>query len=155
MNRLSRQKQLISSWGGAIATVGWKKYNFSPPSIKPKPRLCRWPVVNMAWSAPIYYERGLFSIVVCSERVRYERGLLSTCMVCYVHGLLWTWSVMNVVCFERGLLWIGLLWIGLLGTGLLWTGLLWTWSVMNMVCYERVCCQQVCYERSLQWMGLF
>jgi len=35
-------------------------------------------------------------------------------------------SVMNVVCYERSLLW----------TGLLWMGLLWTWSVMNVVCYE-------------------
>jgi len=33
----------------------------------------------------------------------YERGLLWT-------GLLWTWSVMNVVCYERGLLWTGLSW---------------------------------------------
>jgi len=39
-------------------------------------------------SALICYERGLFSIVVCSERVRYERVLLSTCMVCYERGLL-------------------------------------------------------------------
>ena len=44
---------------------------------------------------------------------------------------------MNVVCYERGLL---------------WTGLLWTWSVMNVVCYERglfrmVCYEHVCFER--------
>jgi len=37
------------------------------------------------------------------------------------------WSVMNMVCYEHGLL---------------WTGLLWTWSVMNgsvmnVVCFER------------------
>ena len=48
-------------------------------------------------------------------------------MVCYEHGLLWTWSVMNMVCYEHGLLW--------------------TWSVMNMVCYEWVCYERVCYER--------
>jgi len=79
-------------------------------------------------------------------------------MVCYEHGLLWTWSVINmVVCYERGLLWFlwtgllwtlsltnvvsyecgGLLWTGLLWTGLFWRGLLWMWSVMNVVCYER------------------
>jgi len=39
---------------------------------------------------------------------------------------------MNVVCYERGLL---------------WTGLLWTRSVMNAVCYE-----EACYERGLFWM---
>jgi len=62
------------------------------------------------------------------------------------------WSVMNVGCYERGLLW----------TGLLWTRLLWTWSVMKVVCYgrgcyervcyERVCYEQVCYERGLFWV---
>jgi len=25
-------------------------------------------------------------------------------VVCYDHCLLWTWSVMNIVCYERGLL---------------------------------------------------
>ena len=69
-------------------------------------------------------------------------------------------SVVNVVCYEHGLLWKGLL-----STSLLWTQsamngsvlkmvcyelvcyvrcLLWTWSVMNVVCYELVC-----YERGL------
>ena len=57
-------------------------------------------------------------------------------VVCYERGLLWTWSVMNVVCYEwvcyeRGLLWMGLLLTGLLWTwsvlnGLLWAGLFWT-----------------------------
>ena len=50
-------------------------------------------------------------------------------------------SIMNVVCYDRGLL---------------WTGLLWMWSVMNVVCYERVCYEQVSFERTpqgtiLQW----
>ena len=46
---------------------------------------------------------------------------------------------MNVVCYERGLL---------------WTGLLWTWSVMdgsvmNVVYYERVSSELVCYQHYL------
>jgi len=50
-------------------------------------------------------------------------------MVCYERDLLWTrsvmnWSVMNVVCFQM-------------------------WSVINVVCYERVCYELVCYERGL------
>jgi len=56
----------------------------------------------------------------------------------------WTWSVMNAVCYERGLL---------------WTGLLRTSSVTNAVCYELVCYEQVCYEHGLLsgllWTGLF
>ena len=44
---------------------------------------------------------------------------------------------MNMVCYERGLL---------------WTGLLWTWSVINMVCYERVWYEQVCNEPGLFWV---
>jgi len=57
-------------------------------------------------------------------------------VVYYERGLLWTWSVMNVVCYERGLLW--------------------TWSVMNLVCYELnvICYELVCYERGLLLMGL-
>jgi len=44
-------------------------------------------------------------------------------------GLLWTWSVMNgsvmnVVCYERCLLW----------TGLLWTGLFWKGTISNKAC---------------------
>ena len=81
-------------------------------------------------------------------------------VVCYERGLLWTWSVMNVVCYERGLLWtwsiLNVVCYDLVcyelvcyKCGLIWTGLLWTWSVMNVVCYERVC-----YERGLLWMGL-
>jgi len=54
--------------------------------------------------------------------------------VCYKCSVLWTWSVMNVVCDERGLLW----------TGLLRTGLFWMRSVMNVVYYER----------GLLWTGL-
>ena len=50
----------------------------------------------------------------------------------YECSVLWTWSVMNTVCYERGLL---------------WTALLWTWTFINVACYERVC-----YERSLLWM---
>jgi len=127
--------------------------------------------------------------VVCFERVHnecglYQRALSVMMMVCYVlvcyeHGLLWIWSVMNrsvmnvvcfqmwsvmnMVCYERGLLWM---WSVMNGSimnmvcyegGLSWTGndergLLWTWSVMNAVCYERVCNEQVCYERGLFWV---
>jgi len=47
------------------------------------------------------------------------------------------WSVMNVVCYERGLLLMGLL----------WTGLLRTWSVLNGL-FWAVCYEQVCFERS-------
>jgi len=43
------------------------------------------------------------------------------------------WSVMNGVCYERGLLWTGLLWTGSVLSGLFWTdtsletsGLNWT-----------------------------
>ena len=81
---------------------------------------------------------------------------------------MWTWSVMNVVCFERGLLWMwsvmnGSVMImvcyehGLLWTGLLWTwsvfkcGPLWTWSVIKVVCYEWGSYERVCYERGLLW----
>ena len=73
--------------------------------------------------------------VVCNE------------LVCYEHGLLWTWSVMNwsamnvicyeLVCYERGLLLMGLL----------WTGLFWTWSVLNGL-FWAVCYEQVCFEWS-------
>jgi len=50
--------------------------------------------------------------VACHEHACYERGLLWTCyvmngsvvnVVCYEHDLLQTWSVMNMVCNERGL----------------------------------------------------
>jgi len=51
-------------------------------------------------------------------------------------------SVMNMVCYEGGLLL----------TGQLWTDLLWMWSVMNVVFYERICYEQVCYERGLFWV---
>jgi len=43
----------------------------------------------------------------------YEHGLLWS-------GLLWTWSVMNVVCFEWSIL-----------SGLLWAGLFWTVTIFN------------------------
>jgi len=50
---------------------------------------------------------------------------------------------MNVVCYERSLLW----------TGLLWMGLLWTWSVLSgllwMVCFERVCFERTPFEIAL------
>jgi len=46
-----------------------------------------------------------------------------------MNGSVMTGYVMNVVCYERGLLW----------TGLIWTGLQWTWSVLSgllwVVCY--------------------
>jgi len=56
---------------------------------------------------------------------------------CLWMGLLWTWSVMNVVCYERNLWWTGLLWMSLLWTwsvmnGLFWTGLLWTDTIKNV-----------------------
>ena len=52
--------------------------------------------------------------------VWYERGLLRTaCMISYEHGLLWTWSVMNmVVCYD----------------------------FYELVCYELVCYEWVCCE---------
>jgi len=40
---------------------------------------------------------------------------------------LWTWSVVIMVCYERGLLW--------------------TWSVLNGL-FWAVCYEQVCFERS-------
>ena len=112
-----------------------------------------WSVMNVVYYELVFYESGpwwmgllgLWSVlnasfmnVVCYEQDSYERGRL---LKCCKHGLLWTcfvtnkfrnellwkWSVMNMVCYEHGLL---------------WTGLLWTWSLMNMVCYER----------GLQWM---
>jgi len=62
--------------------------------------------------------------VVCNEWVCYEYRLLLTWFVmkggllwkvdCSERGLLWTWSVMNMVCHEHGLSW--------------------TWSVMNVLC---------------------
>ena len=77
-------------------------------------------VVNM-----VCYERGPFSNVV-----RYERDLL------------WTWSVMNVVCYEQVCYERGLF----SNVVRYERGVLWTWSVMKVVCYERVC-----YERGLLW----
>ena len=59
-------------------------------------------------------------------------------VVCYERSVM-NGSVMNVVSYERSLLW----------TGLLWTGLLWTWSVMNVVCLEWS------VMSSLLWTGLF
>jgi len=78
---------------------------------------------------------GSTGIVVCSERVSYECGLLWP-------GLPWTWSVMKVVCCE--------------------CGLLWTWSIVNVVCNACgmlrtwfVMCvvydEQVCYEKGVFW----
>jgi len=86
--------------------------------------------------------------VPCLPYPRYATGLLWTwsvinvvcnelvCyeLVCYEHGLLWTWSVMNMICYE-----LVCYERGLLLMGLLWTGLLWTWSVLN----------------GLLWAGLF
>jgi len=43
-------------------------------------------------------------------------------------------SVMNMVCYERGLL-------------RTWSVM--NWSAMNVVCYERICYKQVCCERDL------
>ena len=61
--------------------------------------------------------------------------------------LVWWWPVMNVVCYERGLLW-------------LWTRLLSTWSVMNrsvlnIVCYDRICYELVCFEREPSMLCVF
>jgi len=54
------------------------------------------------------------------------------------------WSVMNMVCYEYGLL---------------WTGLLWTWSVINGSVMNGSVMNVVCYEWSvlsgLLWAGLF
>jgi len=75
--------------------------------------------------------------------VCYERVLLWT-------GLLWTWSVMNMVCYERGLLWRGLLWTWSVMNGSVMNvvcyehGLLWTWSAM-----KRSVMNVVCYECGL------
>jgi len=76
--------------------------------------------------------------------VWYERGLLRTaCMICYEHGLLRTWSVMNVVCYEH----CGLLWM--------WSVMIFmNWSVMIVVCYELGCYEWVCYERVCYEHGL-
>jgi len=60
-------------------------------------------------------------------------------VVCYERGLLWTWSVMNLVCYE----------LVCNKRGLLWTRSVMNWSVMNVICYELVC-----YERGLILMGL-
>jgi len=90
--------------------------------------------------------------VVCHACGVLCNGLKS--ILCFEHGLLWTWdvmkggllwtglmwmcsvingSVMNVVCYKHGLSWRGVCnegWYVMNG------GLLWTWSVMNVVCYE-------------------
>jgi len=90
------------------------------------------------------------------KMVYYERGLLWTwsvinvvCneLVCYEHGLFWTWSVMNWSVMN--VIYYGLVCCerGLLLVGLLWTGLLWTWSVLNGL-FWAVCYEQVCFERS-------
>ena len=52
----------------------------------------------------------------------------------YERGLLWTWSVMNVVGYERGVLW--------------------TWCVMNVVCYERDRLSKVTLYFILSWLAL-
>ena len=73
--------------------------------------------------------------------VWYERGLLLTaCTICYEHGLLWTWSVMNMVCYENG----GLLWTCSVMILMNWS--VTNWSVVNVVCYKLVCYEWVCYE---------
>ena len=73
----------------------------------------------------------VFNEFVCCKRVCYKRGLLRTglsrLLWTGLSGLLWTWSVMNMVCCERGLLW----------TWSVMKGLLLTWSVKNVACYER------------------
>ena len=68
-----------------------------------------------------------------------ERGLLRTaCMICYEHGLLWTWSVMNVFYYEHG----GLLWK--------WSVMIFmNWSVLNVVCFKWS------FMSGLLWAGLF
>jgi len=79
---------------------------------------------------------GLLLRVVCMNVVRYERGLLWTRPV-MKGGLLWTRSVMNTACY-----------VVCFQRGLFWKwfvlnvvcyerGLLWTWSVMNVVRFER------------------
>jgi len=52
-------------------------------------------------------------------------------------GLLWTWSIMNAVCYEHGLVW--------------------TWYIMNrsVSVMNVFCCEQVCNERGLFWMVCF
>jgi len=78
-------------------------------------------------------------------------------ILCYERGLLWTGqgSVMNVVCYERGMLWMwsdmNMVWYE---HGLLWTRsvmnvvCLWAWSVMNVVCCKRGLLRMwSCYER--------
>jgi len=64
--------------------------------------------------------------VVCYEFGLIWTGLKQT-------GLLWIWSVTNVVCSEGGLLRM--------------------WSLMNVVCNERVINEQAYYECGLQWTG--
>ena len=73
-------------------------------------------------------------------------------VVCYERDLLWTRPVMNVVYYECGLLWTwSVMNVVSFERGLLWTWsvLNWSvlkWSVMNVVWYELVC-----YERGLLW----
>ena len=102
--------------------------------------------------------------VVCYACGVLCNGLMS--ILCFEHGLLWTWdvmkggllwtglmwmcsvingSVMNVVCYKHGLSWRGVCnegWYVMNG------GLLWTWSVMNVVCYE---CGLLRMDRLWMW----
>jgi len=55
--------------------------------------------------------------VVCNERGLQQMWSERVCNEC---GLLWTWSVMNVVCYEHHE-----------------CGLLRMWSVMDVVCCKR------------------
>jgi len=79
--------------------------------------------------------------VLSNELVSHECGLLWA-------PLLWTWSVMNVFCYERGLL---ITWSVMSGTVINWCvmngfvmnvvccelGLMWTWSYVNVICNEN------------------
>ena len=129
--------------GRPVATVGWKNYIISPVNqslviqitccahcLMRNHLLLKWSVFNcgLFWTGPWW----MWSVSTCT--VCYERGV-----ICYEHGLLWMWSVMN---------------------GFIMNGSVMSGSVMIMVCYERgllrtlsvmniVCCELVCYERGL------
>jgi len=71
-------------------------------------------------------------------------------VVCYEGGLLWTWSALNVVCNERVRYKRGLLWM-LSVVNMMCDGrvMLWLLSFMNVVSYERA---QRTVIKGLSWI---
>jgi len=129
-----------------------------------------------------FYER-LLSMWYLENVVFYDHGLLWTCstnnvsvmkvvgsecdllstwsvfnMLSFERVLSWTWSVMNVVCCDCSWLWTwSLMNMVCCEGGGLWTCSVMNGSKMNVVCYEHGLLRRVvCYERwSVMNGGLF